>query len=329
MNIGTIGSGQIVDAFLSAIQLVDNATCTAMYSRSLEKAKDFAKKHGVMNAYADLDEFLSQTNIDIVYIASPNSVHFKQARMALLANKHVICEKPFTTTVAELEELISLAASRGLFLFEAITTIHMPNYHLVKNAISSIGDVKFVQCNYSQYSKKYNLLMSGEMPNVFNPEFSGGALMDINVYNLHFAIGLFGLPLKSDYYANIYSNGIDTSGVMVLTYDDFLCTCVGCKDSRSMNFAMIQGTKGYIHIINGANGCERIEVINGTNTYTLNAQTTTEKLSYEISRFIKLITDGDFVSCSELLNHSLDVQRVIADSRQRAGVIFSDDCRGK
>lgn len=325
MNIGTIGSGPIVDTFLEALQGVTGAQCVAVYSRSPQKAREFADKHHIAASYADSDALLADAQVDTIYIASPNSLHYAQAKKALQAGKHVICEKPFTSTVAELNELIALAKQHRRFLFEAITTVHMPNFHLMKENLHRVGDIKFVQCNYSQFSKKYNALLSGELPNVFNPQFSGGALMDINIYNVHFAIGLFGMPLSVDYIANVHENGIDTSGMMVMKYDGFICTCVGCKDSRSMNFAMVQGTEGYLNMVNGANGCEEIILETRTQKCTLNSQVLSQKLSYELDTFQKIIDDNDYPACERLLAHSLLVLNVIADARRRAGICFAAD----
>ncbi|MDQ0971335.1 putative dehydrogenase [Neobacillus niacini] len=130
----------------------------------------------------------SDPAVNFVYVASPNSLHFEQAYRALEFGKHVIIEKPITSTIAEIESLINLAEQKNLMLFEAITTIHLPNFHLIKQNIGKLGPLKFIQCNYSQFSSRYNSLLSGQTPNVFNPKFSGGALVDINIYNLHFVM---------------------------------------------------------------------------------------------------------------------------------------------
>ncbi|WP_433751660.1 Gfo/Idh/MocA family protein [Paenibacillus amylolyticus] len=79
MNIATIGTGSIVDGILSAINELEDVTCTAMYSRKRETAQELAGKHGVSTIYRDLESLFSDTNVDLVYIASPNSMHYEQA----------------------------------------------------------------------------------------------------------------------------------------------------------------------------------------------------------------------------------------------------------
>jgi predicted dehydrogenase len=218
-----------------------------------------------------------------------------------------------------------MAKEKQLLLFEAITTIHLPNYKLVKGNIEKLGQIKFIQCNYSQYSSRYNELLNGKTPNVFNPVFSGGALTDINIYNLHFVMNLFGSPLSISYTANKHANGIDTSGVLVLKYDDFIGQCVGCKDTKSMNFVLIQGEKGYLHVEQGANGCSKIKIYADDKEIELNAQTTTNRLYYELLVFKEIYEKKDFKTCYDLMDYSHSVMKVLDEARKDAGIVFAAD----
>lgn len=325
MKIATIGTGSIVDTFLSALDSINEAQCVAMYSRKEETAKPLAKKYNINCIYTDLDEMYSDPNIEFVYVASPNSLHYDHAYRALAHGKHVICEKPFTSTVSEIESLISLAKRKKLMLFEAITTIHLPNYQLIKDNIAKLGAIKFVQCNYSQYSSKYNALLAGETPNVFNPKFSGGALTDINIYNLHFVTNLFGAPESISYTANKHANGIDTSGILVMKYPEFIGECVGCKDTRSMNFALIQGEKGYIHVVNGAQGCQKVILHVEDKEVPLNMQTIHNSLYYELLEFNYIHKKREFERCYELLDYSHSVMKMVVAARRDAGIVFEAD----
>lgn len=325
MKIATIGTGVIVDAFLSALNEMEDASCVAMYSRKESTANPLAEKYSVSKIYTDLDVMLKDQTIDFIYVASPNSFHYEHSYKALITNKHVICEKPFTSNVLELESLMMLAKERQLLLFEAITTIHLPNYKLVRENIEKLGKIKFIQCNYSQYSSRYNELLNGRTPNVFNPVFSGGALTDINIYNLHFVMNLFGTPLSISYTANKHANGIDTSGVLVLKYDNFIGQCVGCKDTKSMNFVLIQGEKGYLHVDQGANGCRKIIIYANDKEIELNAQTTTNRLYYELLAFKNIYKKQDLKTCYNLLEYSHSVMKVLDKARKEAGIVFEAD----
>ncbi|MFR5079852.1 MAG: Gfo/Idh/MocA family protein [[Clostridium] innocuum] len=202
MKVATIGTGFIVDWFLTAVQESAGISCVAMYSRKESSARTLADKYGIDKIYTKMDEMLKDEDINFVYVASPNSLHFEHALKALKAGKNVICEKPFTSTVKEFDCLVKEAQARHLYLFEAIVTAHMPNYLRMKEELPRLGTIRMVQCNFSQYSSRYDKFLQGETPNVFNPEFSGGALADINIYNLHYVIGMFGKPKKVHYYAN-------------------------------------------------------------------------------------------------------------------------------
>lgn len=325
MRIGTIGTGSIVENFLNAFRDAKNVECTAVYSRKEETAREFADKFQVRQIYTDYERMLEDDNIDFIYVASPNSLHYDYTLRALQKGKNVICEKPFTSTVEEAETLIQLAGRSNLFLFEAITTLHFPNYKKIKEMLPSIGDIKVVQCNYSQYSSRYDKLLAGEVTNVFDPAFSGGSLVDINIYNLHFVIGLFGEPGQVIYMANKAGNGIDTSGIALLKYDGFVCECVGSKDSYSPSFAVIQGTKGYIKVQSPPNECRSFEVGIGDRIETHNEQQISNRMAYEVIAFEEMYRLGDFHRCHELLDHSLRVMKAAVLARKDAGIVFAAD----
>jgi len=325
MKIGTIGTGNIVHTFLEAVRDTENVECTAVYSRKEETARQLAGLFQVEQIYTDYEKMLADDNIDFIYIASPNSLHFEQAKKALQSGKNVICEKPFTSTVQEAEVLIDLAAENDLFLFEAITTLYFPNFIKIKEMLSSIGVLKVVQCNYSQYSSRYDKLLEGEVTNVFDPAFSGGALMDINIYNAHFVTGLFGQPQQVTYLANKAENGIDTSGILMMKYPGLICECVGAKDSASPSFAVLQGTKGYIRLNSSSNECLSFEVGTGDKVQTCNVQLPANRMTFEIAAFESMYAHGDKKKSRVLLEHSLGVMKTITAARQYAGIVFAAD----
>lgn len=325
MKIATIGTGRIVEEFLNAVKEVDGTECAAVFSRKEETGRALADKYGIKSVYTSYQELLKSPDMDYIYIASPNSLHFNYAFEALKAGKHVICEKPFTSTVEEAKQLISLAKEKKLFLFEAITTLHLPNYISLKEKLSAIGQIKLVQCNYSQYSSRYDKFLAGEITNAFDTKFSGGALQDINVYNTHFMLGLFGAPREVKYIANIAENGIDTSGILMLKYDDFICEAVGAKDSESPSFVIIQGTKGYIKLNSPANQCLSFEAGVGGSIENYNEQSISNRMVYELMDFKKLYEEKAYDKCYKLLEHSLRVINTLVAARKYAGIVFEAD----
>lgn len=192
MKLAVLGTGMIVKEVLPVLQKIEGIDLVAILStvRSLETAKDLAKEYNMSLATSEYKAVLDNEEIDTVYIGLPNHLHFDYAKEALLAGKHVICEKPFTLEASQLEELVSIANTRQLILLEAITNQYLPNFDLVKEHLSNLGDIKIVECNYSQYSSRYDAFKRGEIAPAFNPEMGGGALRDLNIYNLHLVIGL-------------------------------------------------------------------------------------------------------------------------------------------
>ena len=326
MNIAVAGSGSIVDKFLDAICEVDGTNPVAIYSRCTPQSGGvkLADKYGIEKIYTDYSDMLKDDGIDFVYVALPNSLHYSYAMEALKAGKNVIVEKPFTSNVREAEELINYAKRNCLYLFEAITIPHYPNYKYIKDNIEKIGKITLVQSNFSQYSSRYDMLLDGKITNVFDANFSGGALADINIYNLHFMYGLFGMPEGIKYYANKWSNGIDTSGICLLEYDGFKCVCAGAKDSASPGFVVIQGEKGYIRVNSQSSRCLSVTIkVDEEEEY--NKQTYENNLSYELDEFYNIYKEKDMKRCCEKLQQSLDVMKIFENARKDAGIVFAAD----
>lgn len=322
IKLGTIGSGDIVCSILDGVKQTERIECVAVYSRTLEKGKVLAEKYNVDKVYTDIEAFLSDKELNFVYIASPNSLHYEQTKMALLAGKNVICEKPFCVKLEEAEELVRIAEERNLILVEAVTTTFLPNFEVLKRELPKIGRIRLVMSNYSQYSSRYDKLLAGELPNVFNPEFAGGCLMDINFYNVFLNVALFGKPEKAVYYPNLYEISdcgtvkIDTSGTIVMEYSDFISQNAGAKDTFGVNFFQIEGEKGYIYIEGGSNGLQSIRVVTKDTEETFNEQDNPDRWFYEVQNLTKIILANDKEAICQRMNITLDVVRIIEEVRK-------------
>jgi len=246
IRVAIVGSGRIVPQMLEAMQTVQGYEVVAICGRSREKAGRF----GIPHVYTDYAEMLARTDIDFVYVALPNSLHFEAARQALLAGKNVLCEKPFTSTVAQAEELFALADERGLFIFEAISNIHLPNFRKVRELLPQIGPVRLVHADYDEHFGRYDEYMAGADIPVFTHEYEGGALRDINIYCLHIVLALYGRPDAVYYASNATGrNAVATSGAATLTYrDGLVAVCTASMDSDGLRGFFFQGEKGAIRV---------------------------------------------------------------------------------
>lgn len=325
VRLGTIGSGKIVHSILNHVRVVQGIRLVAVYSRCPDKAEDLAKEYGASGVYTNMDAFLADENMNFVYIATPNQLHYAQTKRALLAGKNVICEKPFCTRSEDARELAELAKERGLVLIEAVPTAFLPNLEILKRDLPKIGKVKLVHGNYSQYSSRYDDLLRGEIPNIFNPQFGGGSLMDINFYNVYLNVTLFGKPRSVAYHPNLYQGVYDTSGILVMNYDGFVSEAVGAKDTWGENFFQIEGETGYIYIPGGSNGLEKIRVVTKDSDETFTMQENPDRWYYEIENMTKLILSEDRKGLYELLETTVDVVEVLENARKGAGIFFPGD----
>lgn len=216
--------------------------------KSEERTRDLARSYDIEKIHTNMEEFLADPSFDTVYVAVVNTLHYEYSKRALEAGKNVICEKPFATSGKETRELIDLAKEKGCMLFEAVPTRYQDNYALIASLLDQIGPVKMVQANYSQYSRRYDKYKEGVVLPAFDPAQYGGALFDLNIYNLHFVVGLFGLPNQASYFANRGLNGVDVSGTAVLDYGSFKAVLSAAKDSANKPFVILQGEKGTIEV---------------------------------------------------------------------------------
>jgi predicted dehydrogenase len=329
VKIGTVGTNFIAVSFIEAARQTGKVEILSCYSRKQENADAFAAAQGIPKAFSSRDAFLGDESVDFIYVAAPNSLHFRWTGDALRAGRNVICEKPFMSNEAEFREVVDLARERGLFLFEALTVPRLPNYRLIREKLPLLGPIRLVQLNFSQYSSRYDAYLRGEDPNVFSPAFSGGALMDLNYYNLNFVTGLFGLPGSIRYFPNRGKNGIDTSGVLVMEYGGFICVAAACKDSVSPNFLQIQGETGYIHSSSTSSNLQDGFTLSvGDSQEFFNLQKNPNALYYELLDFAEAFAAGDRSLCEASLAAGLQSARLVDRARLDAGIRFpADDYR--
>ena len=313
MKISIVGTGMIATEVISLLKTeVKGIEITSIFSHSNEeKAELLAKMNHIGRIYTDYAQLLKEDKADFVYIALVNNAHYEFTRMALEAGRNVIVEKPFTLTVAEAEELATMARERKLYLFEAISPLHTPNFRMVKDSLKKIAPIHFVQCNFSQYSSKYERYLQGDIAPAFNPDLGGGALNDLNVYNINIVIGLFGQPTATQYFANRGHNGIDTSGVMVLSYPTMTATCTAAKDSSSPSFILIQGEKGWIHIPTPANEFGSVEIMKQGKLTSYRRNAYESRLAHEFMDFKDVWEKKDYKQMEEWLERSVEVVRVM------------------
>jgi len=187
---GILGAARIADKFADGLKILPNAERYIVAARSLERAEAFKEKHGFSKAFGSYEEMLADPELDVVYIATTNNLHFEHTMMCLEAGKAVLCEKPFASNLSQVEQMVNKAREKNVFLMEALWSRFIPSMIQFKSQVENgaIGRPLLLQCNFGFISPfdPYN--------RIYNPELGGGSIPDIGIYPIFTAMYLFGKP---------------------------------------------------------------------------------------------------------------------------------------
>jgi predicted dehydrogenase len=325
MNIATVGTSVITQHFIDALKYEPFFKLTHIYSRSEEKGVEFARQYGDVGVISDWNVLLNHPEIDVIYLASPNDVHFSQCIDVLKAHKHVICEKPFVSNLREFKQVMDVVNETKHFCFDAMTVMHLPNLKILKEALVKIEPIKLMNSAMVQYSSRYDVLLQGTVPNIFDLDHSGGALMDLGVYPMGLSIALFGKPESLHYECNRYVNGIDLSGVLTLKYPDKVVVCVIGKDSRGQNFTYISGEKGVLVVPEQASRLVSVQCITPQETSELGVEQAKNAMVHEIQAFADILKNNDWYTFQSHVKNSEILITCLDDARKQANIVFKAD----
>lgn len=315
MKLGIIGSGMIVKDFLSFAHELPEIKLEAITARNIKNLKELQSKYNIKNIYTDIDLCLKNKEIDTIYVAVPNNLHYSISKKALEVGKNVICEKPFTLKYEESVELFEIAEDKGLILIEAITNQYQKNYLDIINNIDNIGEIRLVECNFSQLSSRYEAFKNGILAPVFDKSKGGGVLGDLNIYNIHFVVGLFGKPNKVYYSPNIV-NDVDTSGILLLEYASFKVVCIAAKDTFNNSYVNIQGDQGIIKVIGPTNEVPNYSIQTKDNLINENKNIHSHRMFAEFKKFVEVINNKDFNFMNDQKEHTLNVMYIYEEAKK-------------
>ncbi len=324
MKLGILGTGMIVKDMLRMIHKVDLEAIYLLGTEATkEETEDLCRQFGLTKTFYDYDALLT-SDVDTIYVALPNFLHYSFSKKALEHGKHVIIEKPGTANYRELAELEALAAEKKRMILEAMNIHYLPAFCSIKENLDKLGDVKIVSFNYSQYSHRYDAFKAGQTLPVFDPAKAGGSLMDLNVYNIHAIVGLFGKPERIQYFANV-EKGIDTSGILLLDYGTFKAVTIGAKDCKAPVVSTIQGDKGYIRISIPVNQVREYELNDNDGNSQVLSFEEEHRLLYEFREFVRMIDNEDYDRAEEMMTISKNVSQVMEEARRQEGIVFKND----
>ena len=319
MNIGILGAGSIARQMAYTISKMDNAINYAIASRDYKKSQKFAKEFRVIKAYGSYEEMIKDPEVELVYIATPHSLHYEHAKLCLNNGKHVLCEKAFTINEKQAEELFEIAKEKNLFITEAIWTRYIPMRKTLDDIIESdvIGELHSLTANLG-----YRI---NNVPRLVDPNLAGGSLLDVGVYTLNFASMVFGNNIKDISSTVIKTDtGVDAQNSITLYYENNRMAILhSTMMSRTDRRGIIYGSKGYIEVEN-INNCEGIKIYsldgNLIDEYKTPKQIT--GYEYEVEASIKAIKNGE-LECIEMPHsETLIIMRLMDKLRNNWGIKY-------
>jgi len=324
VNWGILSTGTIAKKFADTLNhLPDSGKLTAVASRSEDGAKQFASEYNILKAYSSYYDLACDPEIDVIYIATPHSMHYENAKLCLENGKHVLCEKSFTVNAAQAAELFALAKEKKLFIMEAFWTKFLPAYQLLAKTLAkkTIGDITHFRAQYgfaptgARYIRK------------FDPQLAGGTLLDIGVYAIGVAAMLLGYtPRELHSSALLGEYGTDTFNSIMLAYDQgttaHLITAIGSIIEPQ---AVIFGTKGHIVLPNFTALTAYQVAIDNEATYTVNAPFLYNGFEYQIKETEQCLLNG--LQESSIMTHqnTLDVLSLMDKARASWGLTYPSE----
>ena len=323
MNFAVVGTNFITDWLLDAGSICPDFTLKAVYSRTMERAKEYAHQHGAKYAFNRLRDVCECDEIDAVYVASPISFHAEQSIGFMEAGKHVLCEKPIASNSAELSNMLKCASDNKVVLLEAMRPQFSPMLCKIEGLLGNLGTIRHANINFCQYSSRFDRFLSGEDINTFNPKFSNSALMDLGCYCVHVMLRLFGSPKKIQSSNVSLANGYDAAGVILADYEDMTVVLNYSKVSDTQGFSEIQGEKGTLQFRQPSHFKEVFLTKRGGMTERVSIDSVEQDMLYELQAFIDYVKNP--VGLLTQHSYSQEAMKIMDEARRQCGIVFDAD----
>ncbi|MFB7814551.1 Gfo/Idh/MocA family protein [Paenibacillus chitinolyticus] len=325
IRFAVVGTNWITEELIHAGRESKDFRLTGVYSRTAERARQFADKFDIQHIYTDLEATAQSDEFDAVYIASPNSFHAEHAIALMKGGKHVLCEKPIASNTRELSAMIEAAKENKVLLMEALKSTLLPNFKAIRDNLHKIGPVRRYFGSYCQYSSRYDAYKQGTVLNAFNPVFSNGSMMDLGVYCVHPAVQLFGKPDAVKAGGMLLESGVDGEGSVLLKYGEMDAVIMHSKITHSYQSSEIQGENGTM-VIDKISQPEKVEIrYRDGSVEDLTQPQIARNMYYEVQEFIDLIRDGKTESAVNSHEVSLTAMEIMDEARRQIGLVFPAD----
>lgn len=322
----TIGTN-ITDTFLKAARTVPEFELAAVYSRSEERAREFAGRHQVSRYFTDLEEMAKWDGYEAVYVGAPIAFHYPYARLFLEHGKHVLLEKAFTANGEQARKLVDLAREKKLLLMEAMMTTRFPNFFQIRDNLPKLGKIRRYVANFGVYSVRYDDYKAGKQVNTFRRDLCNGALLDMGVYCVAPMVALFGKPQEVKAFGVVLDSGVDGQSTIICRYPGMDAVNLVTKIADSYLPSEIAGEEGTMFL----DHIQKLQVIEiryrDGRTESIRVEQQEMPMVYELQDFIRTLREGRRDSCLHPMQLSLDIMEVLDEVRKQTGVFYDCDKR--
>ena len=322
MKIGILGAGNISHVTVPAMIALEEIECYAVASRSLEKSHKFAQQYGFAKAYGSYEELVSDPEVELVYVATPHSHHYEHMMLCLRHGKHVLCEKAFTMNALQARAVMEYAKEKKLLVAEAIWPRYMPSRKMIHDLLSSnvIGKVNTLTANLSY--------VIHHVPRIYQPELAGGALLDIGVYGINFALMHFGTDIERvESSVRMTDTGVDGMETITIFYrDGRMAVLTHSIYARSDRKGIIHGDKGYM-VVENINNPQSVSVFD-TEDRLIARYDVPEQINgyeYQFAECVRAIEAGRMETWSMPLQDSVYVMEFMDSLRKQWGLIYPQE----
>ncbi len=325
IKVGIVGTNFISDMFMYGAKDIAEIKVTAVTSGHKENAIKFAQKYHIETIYDSLDEMLEKREVDCVYLAVPNHLHYEMSKQCILSHMPVITEKPFVPTIRQAKELFSLAKQENVLIHDAIVPLYSKQLDVVKAYLPKIGRMKQVIISFSKYSSRYDAYREGKNPTTFRKEMCNGCWMDLGIYCIAAMIGLFGKPNSIMASSVLLDTGVDGSSTGIFKYDGFDVIIVSSKVSDTEIISEIEGEDGTIYIPYPSRMHMAYYKKRGSDEKIKITSDERDSFIDQLEEFVKNMKEGNIESKKVPHQLSLDVIDTMEKARLMSGVIYDCD----
>ena len=358
IRIATIGTSMITSSLLEVLNPNPRAVFVGTCSRDAQRAEAFTQAHGGDRGFSSVEDLAASSDVDAVYIGSPNAIHYSQALACVRAGKHVLVEKPVCANQRQAAELFNEAAKHNVVALEAMRPLHDPALRQIRDALPRLGTIRRTTLRFGKYSSRYTDVLAGRRTNIFDCAMASGALMDIGVYCVEPLVALFGKPqavqcaaaLLDDDTRGITGGAIDGAGVICASYPGHIATLHYSKITSDLAENQIEGELGtltFSGVSMPSNARIDLRETKAADSVGYSSTSTTASalelpscpntMAYELDDFIDAVLAtqtgaraadapaGWVGSVGDLQAISLESLEIMDAARRQAGVVFPSD----